>query len=149
MVEWESAQVCKMRWVFCPFLGPEPLVHSSVLQKTVHFVLYPCSKSHHFRFLNCVSYGSVQDTHPTPLVVKQVLAVGSLCAQHCAKYHLVMGLHPPLAPSSTLCYTPSFLHHSPFPQTPSPASRGFQSLSILGAFLSFLLNCWLYSRFHF
>lgn len=113
--------------MFCPFLGPEPLVHSSVLQKTVHFVLYPCSKSHHFRFLNCVSYGSVQDTHPTPLVVKQVLAVGSLCAQHCAKYHLVMGLHPPLTPSSTLCYTPSFLHHSPFPQTPSlqlPAAFG-------------------------
>lgn len=119
--------------MFCPFLWPEPLVHSSVLYKNVHFVLHPCSKSHHFRFLNCVSHGTVQDTRPAPLVVKQVLAVGSLCAQHCAKYHPVMGLHPPLPPSSTLCCTPSFLHRSPFPQTPPLQLPAAFSLCYLGS----------------
>lgn len=102
--------------MFYPFLWN----HSSTLQchkRMFIFVLCPCSKSH-FRLLNCVSHGTVQGTHPTPLVVKQVLAVGSLCAQHCAEYHRVMGLYPPLTPSSTLCCAPPFLHRSPFPQAP-------------------------------
>lgn len=32
----------------------------------IPFILYPCAKSHHFRFLSCISRGTAQGTHPTP-----------------------------------------------------------------------------------
>lgn len=106
--ERERAQMCKMRWAFLPFLELDrttpPLLN--VIKKKKIFFLNSilCSKSHHFRFSNCISHGSAQERHPVPLVVRQVLAVGSLCAQRWATYHRPPRRGPPPSSLSILCF---------------------------------------------